>query len=147
MRRTLWLPALTLAVVALLASSTVALADDAAKGRGAHRGNRLQQQLGLSEDQTRAIHEIYSREAQSRKQLGQGLRQAQADLRHLVLTGADEASIQAKQAEVRTLMADALQRRTNALKEIAPILTPEQRAKFAELAAQGGRFRHRGPRS
>jgi len=147
MRRTLWLQTATLAVVALLVSATVGFADEPTKGREAHWGNRLQQQLGLSEEQTRAIHEIYTREAQARKQLGQGLRQAQTDLRRLILTGADEASVQAKQAEVQTLVADALQRRTNTLKEIAPILTPEQRVKFAELIEQGGRRHHRGPRS
>ena len=148
MRRTLWLQALTLAGAAVLAGSTVAVAaEEGAKRPGMHQGNRLQQKLGLSEDQTKAIREIYTREAQARKQLGQGLRQAQTTLRRLVLTGGDEASIQTKQTEVQTLMADALQRRTNTLKEIAPILTPEQRVKLAELFEQGGRFRHRGPRS
>jgi Spy/CpxP family protein refolding chaperone len=92
---------------------------------------------------------VRERHADEWKQHFQAVRQTQRELRHMVVTGADPSAYQAKLAELQTLMNQGLEMRVNTLKEISPILTPEQREKFADAVDQsfhhgGGR---RGPRS
>ena len=137
----------TLALVAgALLVAGVAQAADADRHGGKHRAreSRLQHQLGLTEQQTEAIRQIRERQATAMKQHGQTLRQAQAELRRLVLTEADEGAIQSKQAEVQRLLADSVQMRVERLKEVSTILTPQQREQFAELMEKPRRS-HRGP--
>jgi Spy/CpxP family protein refolding chaperone len=145
MKLTPWLRALTLALPAVLLAVTAALAAQPPGAEGRHRSweLRLQERLGLTDQQTQAIREIYQREAEARKQHGQALRQAQAELRRAVLADIDEATLRARQAEVARLLAESLQMRVNTLKAIAPLLTPEQREQFAKLMEEG-RGRH-GP--
>ena len=83
--------------------------------------------------------------AAAMKQHAQTVRQAQAELRRLVLGEADEGAIQSKLAELQRLLADGAQMRVDRLKELTPILSPEQRQRLAELMSQPRRF-HRGPR-
>ena len=98
---------------------------------------RLQATLELNDDQVKAIQEIYTRDADSRRQLVRALRQARSDLRRLALEGADEAAIQHKAGEVEGLLAQGIQLRVRHLQEIGPLLTPEQRERFAQLAPRG----------
>ena len=137
----------TLALVAatLLIAGAAQAADATRPGGVGPRAweNRLQQRLGLTEQQTEAVRQIRQRQAAAMKQHAQTLRQAQAELRRLALTEADEGAIQSKQAEVQRLLADSVQRRVDGLKELAPILTPQQRQQLAELMNQPRRF-HRG---
>jgi len=126
--------------------STTALAADLTNAgpapRHAAMGSRLQQQLGLTDEQTQAIHEVHARRAASSKELRRSIRQAQSELRQLALNGGDQAAIQAKTAAVAQLLSQSLEMRVASLQEISPILTPEQRAKFAQMGP--GSFRHRG---
>ena len=137
------------ATVALVAGALLvagaAQAADGAKQGGEHRAweDRLQQHLGLTEQQTEAMRQIREREAAAMKQHWQALRQARAELRRLVLTEADEGAIQSKQAEVQRMLADGVQMRVDRLKELTPILSPQQREQLAELMNQPRRF-HRG---
>jgi Spy/CpxP family protein refolding chaperone len=94
---------------------------------------RLQTKLELTDDQTKAIQEIYGRDAENQRQLVQALRQAQSDLGRLALNNADATVIQQKAAEVEGLIAQGLQLRVRRLQEIAPLLTPEQRDRLAQL--------------
>jgi Spy/CpxP family protein refolding chaperone len=104
--------------------------------------------LGLTEDQTQAIREVYARQAQASRERWQKLRTAQKTLRELAIKGGDDAALRAQSAEIETLMREALEARVKALQEIAPILTPEQREKFAAMEpgplGQRGRGGHRG---
>jgi Spy/CpxP family protein refolding chaperone len=133
-------------IAATLVAGAVADAADTPQA-APHRSweSRLQQELGLRDDQVQAMRQIREREATAGKQHVQALRQARAELRRLILSGADQPSIDAKQAQVQQLMVEGLTRRINTLKEITPILTPEQREKFAALMERGGRH-FRGPR-
>ncbi|MGH7393731.1 MAG: Spy/CpxP family protein refolding chaperone [Candidatus Rokuibacteriota bacterium] len=110
---------------------------------------RLQQHLGLTDDQAVQIRQIFQRTMQTAKPHHQAIRAARTDLRRLVLMEADQASIQAKEAELQQLLAQTVQMRVQTLKEITPILTPEQREKFAQLMDKRGHFggRHRRPHS
>lgn len=133
----------SLALAATLLVVSAAQAQDSPRGRMLHR---LQHYLELSDDQVTAIQQVYAANADARKQLWQSLRQARLELRQLALTGGDPAAIQARQAEIEQLMAQGLQMRVADLQSIGPILTPEQRDKFAQLG-QGwpGRRGHRPP--
>ena len=132
-----------LVAAALVLSATAVQAGEPAKAEAHHRswGSRLQLELGLTDEQAQAIRQIHQREAAARQQHAQALQQARGDLRRLILGQADDATIEAKRAEVEQLLAAALHRRVNILKEITPLLTPEQREKYAALASKAWRHR------
>ena len=147
MRRVAVLRAVTMFLAATLAAGTVAYAADAPQGTAPRAWEtRLQQKLGLRDDQVQAIRQIREREAPGWKQHWQVLGQARAELRRLILSEADQASIDAKHAQVQQLMTEGLAKRINTLKEITPLLTPEQREKFTAMMEHGRHFhRYRQP--
>ena len=144
MTRIAWLLAVALVLAAPVVPAALAQAAKPAQGDARHgrREGGLQQQLGLTDQQAQAIREIHARQSQARKTHSQALRQAQAELRRLVLIEADQATVQAKLEEVQRLLGETVQMRVNTLKEVTPILTPEQREKYATMAEQGRRSRH-----
>ena len=141
--RSHWLMALILGST-LVATTAARAADPSTPGAAPSHpaGSRFQQQLGLTDDQMQAIRDVHARRAASSKQLWQATRQAQSELRQLALNGGDQAAIQAKTAAVAQLLSQSVEMRVASLQEISPILTPEQRAKFAQMGP--GTFRHRG---
>jgi Spy/CpxP family protein refolding chaperone len=143
--------ALAMAVTVITAATAIAGGDATREGKRGGHGARLQQELGLSEDQLQALTEIHRRHAGTQKQHWQALGQARNDLRRLVLTGADDATVQAKQAEIEQVLGQMVQTRVDALREISPLLTAEQREKYADMAEKfrpGRHHHHRrgGPR-
>jgi Spy/CpxP family protein refolding chaperone len=126
-----WALAIVLGGALLLMSAGPAAAQD--QPHGQKWLQRLQGKLQLSDDQMTAIGQIYARDSENRRQLFQAMRQAQTDLGQLALNGADEVTIQQKTAELEGLLAQGLQLRVRRLQEIAPLLTPEQRERFAQL--------------
>lgn len=139
-----------LSLVALLGGTGAALAQDT-QGQPApmhrkHGMGRLQQRLGLTDDQVTAIKAAYQKHRDEQKQAWQALRTAQAELRQLALDGGDVGAIQAKTAEVQQLLGQSVATRVKVLQEIGPILTPEQRAKFAAgHGHRGGRHQRKAP--
>jgi Spy/CpxP family protein refolding chaperone len=149
MKVTPWLRAVTLALAATLLAATATHAAQSPSGEGRHRSweLRLQERLGLTDDQVQAIRQIHQREAEARRQHWQALRLAHAELRRAILGDVDEATLQARRAEVARLLAESLQMRVNTLKAIAPLLTPEQREQFVKLMEEGrGSRGHHRPR-
>lgn len=116
----------------------------------AHMGGRglawLQEQLGLSDDQVAAIRQLHEGQRDARRWLHRDLREVRKSLRELVLQGADEATIQAKTAEVQQLVGRAVQMRVEMLKGLAQILTPEQREKLSQFRPRGHFMGHPRPR-
>jgi|SRR5262245_9137671 len=143
MRWTRAIVAVTLALAAGITTVASAAQSAQAPAQPSRWESRLKQELGLSDQQTQALREVYQRDADAKRQHWQQLRQAQAELRHLALTSNDNQAIQAKQDEVQQLMAQSVQMRTNTLRQVAPILTPDQREKLAQLMERGGHGRHR----
>ena len=103
------------------------------------RGAWLQKKLGLTDVQAQQIREIQAKDFATQKQTWQALRQAQGELRRLALSGADQATLSAKQTEVQNLMNQSMQARLNTLQQIGPILSPEQREAFAKIMEHGPR--------
>jgi Spy/CpxP family protein refolding chaperone len=135
-----------LSMLSLLAAALLwspAGAAEADKAQAPHHSweSRLQQRLGLTDDQVQKIRAIRTRDAEARKQHWQAMRTAQAELRRLVLMEADQPTIQAKQAEVQSLLAAGVEMRVKMLQEITPLLTPEQREALAQLRERHRHFR------
>ena len=133
-----------LSLVGLLAGTGVALAQDTQGQtphmRRAHGMAHLQKRLGLTDDQAKAVTAAYAKHRDEQKQAWTALGAAQADQRKLALDGADTT---AKAAEVQQLLGQTIAVRVKVLQEIGPILTPEQRAKFAEAGMHRGMRHHR----
>ena len=133
--------ALALSLVALLAGTGAAYAQTT-QGQTtprAHGMNRMQQRLGLTNDQVTAIRAAFERHRDEQKQAWKTLHTAQAELRQLALNGGDTT---AKAAEVQQLLGQTVALRVKVLQEIGPILTPEQRVKFAQAQYRPGMGRH-----
>jgi len=142
--------AAALALVATLVVGVAAYAADppatTTQQQQQRHGSRLQQALGLTDDQMQKLRDIRTRDFANQKQTWQALRQAQGELRRLALNGADDATLRAKETEVQNLMAQSLQARVNGLKEIGAILTPEQRDAYAKMMdSPRGHHRHMKP--
>jgi Spy/CpxP family protein refolding chaperone len=133
-----------LSLVGLLAGTGIALAQDTqgqpTAVRRAHGMARLQQHLGLTDDQAQAVTAAFAKHRDEQKQAWMAVGAAQADLRKLALEGADTT---AKAAEVQQLLGQTIAVRVKVLQEIGPLLTPEQRAKFAEARMHPGMRHHR----
>ena len=105
---------------------------------------KFQAKLGLTDDQMTRLREVWQRQRASARPVYQALRQANKQLRVMALSGAQDDAIRAKLAEIEGLQGQALQLRVNTLREISPLLTDEQRQKFAQLS-MGGHRHHRRP--
>ncbi len=126
--------------LAAVLGGLVILAGGATPGE-AHVGRRLapierralQAELGLTEDQVKAIREIHARHRDSMRETWGALQDARRSLRDMALEEADQATFNTKAAEVRELAGQVLEARVRTLQEVARVLTPEQRTKLREL--------------
>jgi hypothetical protein len=145
MRATNMFRAAALTLVATLVTATaIAAAEPQSGSDRVHRWeSRLQQKLGLTDDQLQALRQVYaSRDVNAQRQHTRALHAAQTELRRLALNGADDATLQAKQAEVQALLAQSLQMRLETLKQVGPILNHDQREAFAKMLERGPRGHH-----
>jgi len=134
---------IALSLVGLVAGAGVALADDGQRaGRHAHGTERLQHYLGLTDEQATAIKAVFEKHREEQKQTGQALEAARNEVRQLALNNADTA---AKMGEVQRLLGQTETARVKLLQEIGSLLTPEQRAKFAQVDSHRGMRHHRKP--
>jgi Spy/CpxP family protein refolding chaperone len=140
-----WFRAATLTLAATLLTATALYAADpsASSGRQSRWESRLQQKLGLTDHQLQAFRQLHAaRDVEAQRQQYRALRAAQTELRRLALNGADDATLAAKQAEIQTLLTQQMQQRVSALKQIGPILNPDQREAFATMMERGPRGHH-----
>jgi len=132
--------ALAMIATALVAGGAYAADPPAAPQTQPHqRGAWLQKKLGLTDVQAQQIREIRAKDFAAQKQNWQALRQARAELTRLALSGADQTALSAKQTEVQNLMSQSMLAHLNTLKEIGPILSPEQREAYAKIMDHGPR--------
>jgi periplasmic protein CpxP/Spy len=97
---------------------------------------RLQAELGLSDDQVQAIRQAHEGQRDARKQLRHSLRETRRTLREMVIDGVDDATVQQQTAALQQLLGQAVQLRTESLRAVSQVLTPEQRQKFRELRSR-----------
>ena len=136
--------ALTLLATLLTATALYAADPETASDGVSRWETHLQQKLGLTNDQVLALRQVYgNRDVNAQREHYKTLRAAQAELRLLALNGADDATLAAKQAEVQNLLAQSMQRRLELLKQVGPILNPDQREAFAKMMERGPRRHHR----
>jgi Spy/CpxP family protein refolding chaperone len=139
--------AAALTLVAALATTAAVYAADPPAGtdRTSRWESHLQQKLGLTEDQMQAFRQLHAnRDVNAQRQQYKALRTAQGELRRLALNGADQTTLAAKQTEVQNLLAQSMQARVEALRQIGPILNADQREAFAKMMEHGPRGHHKG---
>jgi Spy/CpxP family protein refolding chaperone len=122
-------------IVGLLAvplALAVALAPAEARPYGGSL-TRLQTELGLTEAQTQAIRQVHQDQRDARMQLRRSLHEARRTLRDMVIDGVDDATVQQQTATVQQLLGQSVQMRTETLRAVSQILTPDQRQKLREL--------------
>lgn len=133
-----------LAVLALSLGSTIAVAQanphftqKLAQQTGQERGQRdkaqFLQQLGLNSQQVQQIQGI---QAKYRPQIGQyrqSLKQAQEELSNMMAGTASSADIRKKHDEIRGLRQKVEDAQFASILEMREVLSPEQRAKFAQM--------------
>ena len=145
MMRSLFLGLAAVVAVTVVAGSVQAQPATPGGAGGQHgRGDFLQKKLGLSEDQAKQVRQIREMQADAHRKNMQALHAAQQELRRAVLNGADETTVRARQTDVTNLMAESVRLRVESLKQISPILTPEQRQKLADMAPGRGHGPRRG---
>jgi Spy/CpxP family protein refolding chaperone len=138
-----------LAIVAIAAlAATAPLADQAWAGPGRNAGGghhqKFQEKLGLTDEQAKALRDVHARNREASRQLWQRAAATHQEIRQLTLAGADDTALQAKMAELNDIQAQMLKLRVATLREIAPLLTDEQKQKLGELRFDHG-HRH-GPK-
>jgi Spy/CpxP family protein refolding chaperone len=136
--------ALTLVATLLTATALYAADTQTSTDRTSRWESHLQQKLGLTDDQLQQFRQIYaSRDVNAQRQHYRALRTAQGELRRLALNGADDATLTAKQTEVQNLLAQSMQARLQMLRQVGPILNPDQREAFAKMMERGPHGHHR----
>ena len=135
---------IALSLLALVGGTAAAYAQGVQPAHRGHGMARLQQRLALTDDQMTAIRGAYQKHRDEQKQAWQTLRTTQRELRTMALNGADANAVAAKTAEVQQLLGQTVATRVKVLQEIGPILTPEQRTKFADLQLHRGKHRQHG---
>jgi Spy/CpxP family protein refolding chaperone len=133
-RRITWLSATVLTSALVLATGAHAQnAPTPARQFGQGMPGNFQSALGLTEDQKKSVREIHAQQATNRKQVSEALQKAEAELRQLAVNGGDPNALAAKQTEVSQLLSRSVALRVESLQAISAILTPDQRAKLAQL--------------
>jgi Spy/CpxP family protein refolding chaperone len=140
-----------LAILTLAAlAATTPLAEQAWAGPGRHAGpghhQKSQDRLGLTEEQAKAIRDIHASKRDATHELWRQAAATQSEIRQLALAGADDTALQAKLAEFKEIQGKMLKLRIDTLREVAPLLTEEQKQKFGKMPFDHGRGHRRGPR-
>jgi periplasmic protein CpxP/Spy len=108
-------------------------------------GDKWQEQLNLSADQKAQIQKIREQEKSASEGLRQQMRTAMEKQKSLMTGNASDEQLRQQHQEMQTLRQQAETRRFETMLQIRKILTPEQRAKAAQLMQEHrGGHRHRG---
>jgi Spy/CpxP family protein refolding chaperone len=130
-------------MAALLASAALANADPNApcpKRPGA--GPRLQERLGLSDEQAAQMEQLMTAHMEKMKESHQAIQEKRKALDDAVNSGAGEEAIRAAAAELGTVMGDAAVLRAAHIAEVKKVLTAEQYEKWQQF--RQARREHRG---
>ena len=106
----------------------------------ARRIEHLKTKLGLSDDQASQFQSAFASDADTRKQLFTGLRQAMTDYKTSALN--NDGTLSTKRAAVLDAQGKMLDLRGTELTKIGSILTPDQRTQFASMKGGHGRWHH-----
>jgi Spy/CpxP family protein refolding chaperone len=131
----LWRPAALLAVLIALAPATVL-------GQGKWwQSERFQRDLQLTAEQIARIEEVFQASLPELRQQKHELDRLETQLSRLIDTSADEDAVMTEADRVEKVRTGLSKCRTRMLVRIRRVLTPEQRAKLAELHQEWERDR------
>ncbi len=107
-------------------------------------------QLGLTDQQKTQITTIFQGHQTDMQGFATRMKTAQKALTDAIWSGADEATIRAKSADVAAVQADMAVFRSTVHAQVFAVLTPDQQAKANQLRAQAqnsprGRMWRKGP--
>jgi Spy/CpxP family protein refolding chaperone len=103
----------------------------------------LAEELKLTADQRDAVQAAFDRMKARAKALGEAYIRAEKAVDQAFKSGtADAAEVAARVAEANRLLGEVRLSHLLAHVEITPVLTPEQRARYAELRGYGGGSAH-----
>ncbi|WP_404784681.1 Spy/CpxP family protein refolding chaperone [Altericista sp. CCNU0014] len=141
--------ALTQAVLhetAMAESPAVVAQDSPRPGSWGKRGwgNKWQEQLGLSADQKAQIQKIRDGEKSASEGLREQMRAAVEKQKSLMAGSASDEQLRQQYKEIQALRQQASDRRFETMLQIRKVLTPEQRAKAAQLMQEHRGHRRRG---
>ncbi|HEX4343890.1 MAG TPA: Spy/CpxP family protein refolding chaperone [Verrucomicrobiae bacterium] len=132
---------------ALLAGGLIVLNTHAAEDtvapdtKGAHRLERIKDQLGLTDAQAAQIKAQLKSEKKNIVSLVAHLQDARQDLRHSIRDGeATEESVRASAAKVASAEADMAVERMKLHGKIMPLLSSDQQKKLQDLEARADKF-------
>jgi len=140
---------LILATGTIIVTGSVAGADPSDAGR---RLDRLSQELNLTPDQEAQIRTIFEAGKADTESDREALRAARQNLQALMTGDASESELRQQHDRIQSLRAELGDRRFEGVLDVREVLTPEQRQRFSELAAERrqrrrGAFSGAGPRS
>ena len=114
-------------------------------GPGPERIERMAERLDLSDEQRDAIRAIVDKARPSFREYGDNLRDNREKLRELAQTeNADQTAIRTLADAQGDTMADMIVLRTDVMREVRAVLTPEQREELKNRRSHHGR--HGAPR-
>ncbi|MEO0947139.1 MAG: Spy/CpxP family protein refolding chaperone [Cyanobacteria bacterium J06641_5] len=134
---------LVLAIGTIVCTGSVAGADPSEFGDRGRRLDRLSQELNLTADQEAQIRAIFADGKANTEADRAALAAARQDMTALLTGDASEAELRQQHDLIQDLRAGLGDRRFEGVLDVREVLTPEQRDRFAELAAER-RQRRRG---
>ena len=135
-----WRPLALLAVLVVLTPATIL-------GQGKWwQSERYQRELQLTAEQIGRIEEVFQSSLPELRQQKHELDRLETQLSRLIDTSADEDAVMAEADRVEKVRAGLSKCRTRMLVRIRRVLTPEQRAKLAEMHQEWERDRKRHDR-
>jgi len=112
------------------------------KGQWPGAGPKLQEKLGLSDEQAAQMEQLMTAHMEKMKEAQQAMQEKRKALNEAVESGAGEEAIRAAAAELGTIMGDNAVLRAAHIAEIKNVLTAEQYEKWLNL--RQARREHRG---
>ena len=110
----------------------------ARRGRGnkEQRLQRMQQELGLNDNQTSQIKAIHEQAKQDTQGLREQMRQAKEEMNQLMASDASDGELRQQYRKIQEIRQQLSEKRFETKLAVRKVLTPEQRTKMAQLKQQ-----------
>ena len=113
------------------------------RGRRQERMRQVFQQLDLTSEQSQKIRDLRQQRRQAKQDLRQQRQAAHEQMRTLMAGNASDSELRQQYQQIQRLRQQMADQRFETMLQIRAELTPEQRAKMAQLKPQFGHHRRR----
>ncbi len=122
--------------VQTMAQTPVNMAKKRGRGNKEQRLQRMQQELGLDDNQTSQIRAIHEQAKQDSQGLREQMRQAKEEMNQLMASDASDGELRQQYRKIQDIYQQLSQKRFEKKLAVRKVLTPEQRTKMTELKQQ-----------